>query len=66
MGEFTKSLLKLIEFPFSYSLIGLLALIFGHGTNLEELSFTKIGSLVILMDFVASTLSICDPVGVVQ
>jgi len=38
MGEFTQNLLKLTEFPFSYSLIGLLALIFGQGINLEELS----------------------------
>jgi hypothetical protein len=66
MGEFTQSLLKLTEFPFSYSLIGLLALIFGQGTNLEELSFAKIGPLLILMGFVATTLSICDPVGAIQ
>jgi hypothetical protein len=66
MGEFTQSLLKLTEFPFSYSLIGFLALIFGHGTNLEELSFTKIGPLLILMGFVATTLSICDSVGALQ
>jgi hypothetical protein len=66
MGEFTQSLLKLTEFPFSYSLIGLLALIFGHGTNLEELSFAKIGPLLILMGFVATTLSICDPIGTLQ
>jgi hypothetical protein len=39
MGEFTQNLLKLTEFPFSYSLMGLLALIFGHSINLEELSF---------------------------
>jgi hypothetical protein len=47
MSEFTQGLLKLTEFPFSYSLIGLLALIFGHGTNLEELSFSKICPLLI-------------------
>jgi hypothetical protein len=69
MGEFSLTLLKLIEFPFSYSLIGLLVLIFGQGTNLEgeeDLSFAKIGPLLILMGFVATTLSICDPVGVIQ
>jgi hypothetical protein len=63
MGEFTQNLLKLTEFPFSYSLMGLLALIFGHGINPGELSFAKIGPLLILMGFVATTLSICDPVG---
>lgn len=66
MGEFTQSLLKLTEFPFSYSLIGLLALIFGQGLGLDELSFAKIGPLLILMGFVATTLSICDPVGAIQ
>jgi hypothetical protein len=66
MGEFTQGLLKLTEFPFSYSLMGLLALIFGHGINLGELSFAKIGPLLILMGFVATTLSICDPIGAIQ
>jgi hypothetical protein len=66
MGEFSQNLLKLTEFPFSYSLIGLLALIFGQGMNLEEMSFTKIGPILILMGFVATTLSICDPIGALQ
>ena len=66
MGEFTQNLLKLTEFPFSYSFIGLLALIFGQGTNLEELSLAKIGPLLILMGLVVTTLSICDPVGALQ
>jgi hypothetical protein len=66
MGEFGQNLLKLTEFPFSYSLIGLLALIFGHGMDLEELDFGKIGPLFIIMGFVATSLSICDPVGALQ
>jgi hypothetical protein len=66
MGEFTQNLLKLTEFPFSYSLMGLLALIFGQGINLEELSYAKVGPLLILVGFVATTLSICDPVGAFQ
>jgi hypothetical protein len=66
VGEFTQNLLKLTEFPFSYSLLGLLALIFGQGINVEELSFSKLGPLLILMGFVATTLSICDPVGALQ
>ena len=66
MGEFTQNLLKLTEFPFSYSIIGLLALIFGQGINLQQLSFANIGPLLILMGFVATTLSICDPVGAIQ
>jgi hypothetical protein len=80
MGEFTQNLLKLTEFPFSYSLMGLLALIFGADitsqesstktqespTSSQELSLAKYGPLLILTGFVATTLSICDPVGVVQ
>lgn len=66
MGDFTQNLLKLTEFPFSYSLIGLFALIAGQGTNIEELSFAKVGPLFILMGFVATTLSIVDPVGALQ
>jgi hypothetical protein len=66
MGEFSANLLKLTEFPFSYSLIGLLALIFGEGINLEELSFAKIGPILILIGFMATTLSVCDPVGAFQ
>jgi hypothetical protein len=66
MGEFTQNLLKLTEFPFSYSLIGLLALISGQGINVEELSFAQVGPLLILMGFVATTLSICDPLGATQ
>jgi hypothetical protein len=66
MGEFTQNLLKLTEFPFSYSLLGMIALIFGHGINLENPSFTEVGPLLILMGFVATTLSICDPIGALQ
>ena len=67
MGEFTQNLLKLTEFPFSYSLIGLLALIFGQETSLgDELSFARLGPILILMGFVATALSICDPVGAIQ
>ena len=66
MGEFTLNLLKLTEFPFSYSLIGLIALISGQGANIEELSLARVGPLLILVGFVATTLSICDPVGAIQ
>jgi hypothetical protein len=66
MGEFTQNLLKLTEFPFSYSLLGLLSLIFGQGINSEELSIAKFGPLLILMGFVATTLSVCDPLGALQ
>ena len=66
MGEFTQNLLKLTEFPFSYSLIGLISIIAGQGPNLEDLSFAKIGPLLILMGFFATTLSICDPIGALQ
>jgi hypothetical protein len=54
MGTFTDNLLKLTEFPFSYSLIGLLALIFGEGLNLDEPRLDTIGPLLILMGFVGA------------
>jgi hypothetical protein len=67
MGTFTDNLLKLTEFPFSYSFIGLLALIFGEGLNFgDEEFFNKLGPLLILMGFVATTLSITDPIGALQ
>jgi hypothetical protein len=66
MGSLGDNLLKLTEFPFSYSLIGLLALIFGEGLNLGEASLEKLGPLLILMGFVATTLAICDPIGRLQ
>jgi hypothetical protein len=66
MGSLGDNLLKLTEFPFSYSLIGLLALIFGQGLNPEEGSLDNLGPLLILMGFVATTLSITDPVGGLQ
>jgi hypothetical protein len=43
--------------------IGLLALISGQGLELENFSLAKAGPLLILMGFVATTLSICDPFG---
>jgi hypothetical protein len=67
MGTFTDNLLKLTEFPFSYSFIGVLVLIAGgKGFLDEEASLANLGPLLILMGFVATTLSIIDPVGVIQ
>jgi hypothetical protein len=66
MGSLGDNLLKLTEFPFSYSFIGLLALIFGQGLNLDEPSLDTLGPLLILMGFVATTLSITDPIGALQ
>lgn len=66
MGTLGDNLLKLTEFPFSYSLIGLLVLVSGGGTLFEDASLEKIGPLLILMGFVATTLSITDPIGALQ
>ena len=66
MGTLGDNLLKLTEFPFSYSFIGLLALIFGEGLNLGEISLDKLAPLLLLMGFVATTLSITDPIGALQ
>jgi hypothetical protein len=65
MGTLGDNLLKLTEFPFSYSLIGLLALIFG-GQGFLGQPLEKLGPLLILMGFVATTLSITDPIGALQ
>jgi hypothetical protein len=66
MGSLGDNLLKLTEFPFSYSFIGLLLLISGGGGLFEDASLERIGPLLILMGFVATTLSISDPVGRLQ
>jgi hypothetical protein len=57
MGEFTQNLLKLTDFPFSYSLLTLIAQISGHEIT---------APLLLLMGFFATTLSICDPIGHIQ
>lgn len=67
MGALGDNLLKLTEFPFSYSFIGLVALILGEGINFgDEEFFNRLGPLLILMGFVATTLSITDPIGALQ
>jgi hypothetical protein len=67
MGSLGDNLLKLTEFPFSYSFIGLLALIFGEGLNFTDEQFLeRLGPLLILMGFIATTLSITDPIGALQ
>jgi hypothetical protein len=59
MGTFTDNLLKLTEFPFSYSFLGLLAVIFGEGVSFGDEAFlNKLGPLLILIGFVATALSI--------
>ena len=63
MGTFTDNLLKLTEFPFSYSLISLLTLIL-LGEGLLEQPPERLAPLLILMSFVATTLSMTDPIGV--
>jgi hypothetical protein len=65
MGTFTDNLLKLTEFPFSYSFFGLLILISGGGGLFEDAS-EKLGPALILMGFFATTLSITDPIGHAQ
>jgi hypothetical protein len=66
MGTLGDNLLKLTEFPFSYSLIGLLALIFGEGLSPGEDPLIRLGPLLILMGLVATVLSITDPIGALQ
>jgi hypothetical protein len=65
MGTFTDNLLKLTEFPFSYSFISLIAFI-SFGESFLNQPIARLGSLLILMGFVATTLSITDPIGALQ
>jgi hypothetical protein len=65
MGTFTDNLLKLTDFPFSYSLISLLALIRYRESFLNQ-PLETLGPLLILMGFIATTLAILDPFGVLQ
>ena len=54
MGTLGDNLLKLKEFPFSYSFIGLLAFIsFGEGFLNQPIK--RLSTLLILMGFVATT-----------
>jgi len=63
MGTLGDNLLKLTEFPFSYSLISLLTLI-SLGEGLLDQPPERLAPLLILMGFVATTLSMTDPIGV--
>jgi hypothetical protein len=63
MGSLGDNLLKLTEFPFSYSLISLLTLTF-LGEGLLDQPPERLAPLLILMGFVATTLSMTDPIGV--
>jgi hypothetical protein len=52
MGTLGDNLLKLTEFPFSYSFVGLLALMFGEGLSFDDEGFLdRLGPLLILMGF---------------
>jgi hypothetical protein len=66
MGTLGDNLLKLTEFPFSYSFFGLLILISGGGGLFEDASLEKLGPALILMGFFATTLTITDPIGALQ
>jgi hypothetical protein len=66
MGTFTDNLLKLTEFPFSYSFIGLVLLMVGGGGFFDDASLERIGPLLILLGFAATTLSITDPIGHIE
>jgi hypothetical protein len=67
MGTLIDNLLKLEGFPFSYSFIGLLALISGQVQNFaDEEFFKQLGPILILAGFFATTLTIVDPIGYAQ
>jgi hypothetical protein len=65
MGTFTDNLLKLTEFPFSYFFISLLLLV-SYGESFLNQPIESLDPLLILMGFVATTLSMTDPIGGIQ
>lgn len=62
MTNVINNLLKLTDYPFVYSLAGILLLSRGHRIDLE-LEFTNFGPLLTMIGLVATTLSITDPFG---
>jgi hypothetical protein len=62
--DLTEKLLKLSEFPFSYSLIGIIVFALrGKPIDLEHLPFAEVAPFIILLGFLATTLTITDPFG---
>jgi hypothetical protein len=58
-----ENLLKLTEFPFSYSLLGIFVLLGGQHIDLSNISYIQFAPLLVLIGFLATTLSITDPFG---
>lgn len=64
MVDFISNLVKLSDYPFTYSLIALVLIINGHSLDLNALSnFEVLGPLLSLIGIMATVLSITDPFG---
>lgn len=61
--QFLTNLVKLTDYPFVYSLVGLLLAMSGHRINLDSVSFSTIGPLITIIGLFATILSIGDPFG---
>ena len=61
--QIVTNLVKLTDYPFVYSMVGLFLAMNGHRLNLESLSFSTIGPLITVIGLFATLLSIVDPFG---
>src|SRR4029078_3891037 len=61
MVNILTNLVKLSDYPFAYSLAGLLLIINGHPLNLKDLS--SFFPLISIVGIGATTLTIIDPIG---
>ena len=63
MARIGQDLLKLVDFPFSYSTIGIIAFLSGKSINFEKLSWSELAPTITLIGFVGTALAIIDPIG---
>jgi hypothetical protein len=62
--KISENLLKLSDFPFSYSLVGGLFLIFaGESVNFNDILRTEFAPVLAIMGFLGTALAISDPFG---
>jgi hypothetical protein len=64
MAKISENLLKLADFPFSYSLVGgLFIILTGENINLSNITSSEYLPLLTIMSFLGTALTICDPFG---
>ena len=63
MVQLLSNLIKLTEYPFAYSFIGLILAMSGHRINIESPDLSTLGPIITLVGIFATVLSITDPFG---